>query len=270
MKYVIDIDGVVAITDGSNYKDSRPNIDVINSVNALFNAGNEIVFFTARGMRRFSPKECDRKFRRLTEDWLLDNNVKYHELHFGKPSADFYVDDKNLSVSELLKSPNDLGDAIDFSNRKFSLDTTIRFWRNERGRKIIFTNGCFDCFHDGHQHLINFMKERYKNSFFVVGLNSDKSASQLKGINRPKDDIRTRVLNVSRAFGSTDNLIVVFDELTPLTLTKRIFPDVIIKGSDYDDKEVVGADFADAVDFCPVLTDSSGKKISTTDILNAK
>ncbi|MBW8308202.1 MAG: D-glycero-beta-D-manno-heptose-7-phosphate kinase [Candidatus Paracaedibacteraceae bacterium] len=119
------------------------------------------------------------------------------------------------------------------------------------GKKIGFTNGCFDLLHPGHVTLLK--KAKQLCDILIVGLNSDNSVKQLKGEQRPlqQEEARAAVLS---AIGDTD-LIVIFDELTPLNLIQTLQPDVLIKGSDYTIDQVVGADMVQAKGGRVVLVD---------------
>jgi D-beta-D-heptose 7-phosphate kinase/D-beta-D-heptose 1-phosphate adenosyltransferase len=120
--------------------------------------------------------------------------------------------------------------------RAQALDLVER-WRRQ-GLRIGFTNGCFDLLHPGHVSLIN--QARAACDRLVVGLNSDSSARRLKGPTRPvqRDLARSAVLASLAAV----DLIVVFEEDTPLELIRAIRPKVLVKGADYRLDEVVGAD----------------------------
>ena len=89
-KYVIDIDGTICTQDGTDYGNALPKHDVITKINQLYDDGNEIVLFTASGY------ETQINWRDTTLLQLQVWGVKYHDLIFGKPSADVYVDDKNV------------------------------------------------------------------------------------------------------------------------------------------------------------------------------
>ena len=104
---------------------------------------------------------------------------------------------------------------------------------------IVFTNGCFDLVHRGHIEYLNFCKS--KGDIVVVGLNSDNSVKQIKGPERPINNQNDRAA-VLAALESVD-YITVFDEPEPLGLIKKVKPDILIKGQDWEDKGVVGADF---------------------------
>ena len=95
---VFDIDGVIAAFDPSlKYDRANPVRDVIAVVNRLYDYGNQIILFTARG------SETGIDWSETTKTQMRDWGVKYHQLKFGKPAATFYVDDKNLSLSELVR-----------------------------------------------------------------------------------------------------------------------------------------------------------------------
>ena len=112
-----------------------------------------------------------------------------------------------------------------------------------QGRKIIFTNGCFDILHRGHASYLQKAKEM--GDCLIVGLNSDESITRLKGPSRPVNTLEDRAFLLA-ALESVD-YVVPFTEDTPYELIKRILPDVLVKGADYEGKEVVGSDIAGEV-----------------------
>jgi len=114
-------------------------------------------------------------------------------------------------------------------------------WRAE-GLRIGFTNGCFDLLHPGHIKVLN--GARAACDRLVVGLNSDGSVRRLKGEGRPVQDQNARS-EVLAALEAVD-LVVVFDEDTPLELIKRVRPKVLVKGADYSVDQVVGHDVVEA------------------------
>ena len=122
-----------------------------------------------------------------------------------------------------------------FINKK---DLNI-FLQKKSNKKVVFTNGCFDILHPGHIHLLR--KAKLLGDILIVGLNSDKSVKILKGNNRPinKELDRIKLLSSLRYI----DYVTVFNEETPLNLIKQIIPNVLVKGSDYDSKNVVGAEF---------------------------
>ena len=113
----------------------------------------------------------------------------------------------------------------------------VEGWR-ARGLKVGFTNGCFDLLHPGHVSLLSQAKAACDR--LIVGLNTDASVAKLKGPTRPvqKEHGRATVL----ASLSSVDLVVLFDEDTPLELIKAFRPDVLVKGADYTVETVVGSD----------------------------
>ena len=110
-------------------------------------------------------------------------------------------------------------------------------WRS-LGRRVVFTNGCFDLLHAGHIHLLE--KARELGDVLVVALNSDASVRRLKGPERPLTGEHDRVRVIS-ALDAVD-LVLVFDEDTPLETIRRLHPDVLVKGGDYSLETIVGAE----------------------------
>jgi phosphatidate phosphatase PAH1 len=106
MKYVVDIDGTIctSITDG-NYVNALPIYDRIYKINKLYDEGNYIVYLTARGMARYNNNAdlAKEKFYDITKLQLRLWGCKYHELFLGKPSGDFYIDDKGINSDEFFR-----------------------------------------------------------------------------------------------------------------------------------------------------------------------
>ena len=116
-----------------------------------------------------------------------------------------------------------------------TIDSELHFWR-QNSKKIIFSNGCFDLLHKGHIDLL--AKARSLGDVLIVGLNSDVSVKALKGDKRPIQNQKVRFNNLLK-LNSVD-LIIIFEEETPLKLIKKIKPNIIVKGQDYKVKHVVG------------------------------
>jgi len=108
------------------------------------------------------------------------------------------------------------------------------------GKRVVFTNGCFDILHVGHVKYLQIAKSF--GDILVVGLNSDESVSRLKGPTRPVNIAEDRAYLLA-ALEAVD-FVVPFSEDTPLNLIKMIEPDVLVKGGDYEGKAVVGTEFA--------------------------
>ncbi|MGZ8308289.1 MAG: D-glycero-beta-D-manno-heptose-7-phosphate kinase [Rhodoplanes sp.] len=121
------------------------------------------------------------------------------------------------------------------------LDERAREWRAQ-GLRLGFANGCFDILHPGHVKLLT--EARAACDRLIVGLNSDGSIRRLKGEGRPLQSVHARA-DVLAALEAVD-LVVVFEEDTPIELIKRLRPTVLVKGSDYRLDQVVGRDVVEA------------------------
>ena len=112
-------------------------------------------------------------------------------------------------------------------------------WRASLGkRRLVFTNGVFDLLHPGHVDVL--LAARQHGDALIVGLNSDASVRRLKGDSRPVRNERDRSV-VLAALGMVD-AVVLFEQDTPLELIRALAPDVLVKGGDYSEATVVGAD----------------------------
>lgn len=116
-----------------------------------------------------------------------------------------------------------------------------------KDQKIIFTNGCFDILHFGHIRYLE--KSKKLGDVLIVGLNSDESVKSLKGNNRPINKQNERV-TVLAALSFID-YIVIFEDLDPYNLIKQIKPDILVKGADYEGKEVIGSELVNEVVLMP-------------------
>lgn len=127
----------------------------------------------------------------------------------------------------------------------------------KEGKKIVFTNGCFDLIHVGH---IRYLSEAKKlGDILIIGLNADKSVSSIKpGRPLTPESQRAEVL----AALSMVDFVVLFNEDTPYELIKEVRPDVLVKGADWKPEDIVGNDIVKDVRTIPFV-----KGISTTDII---
>ncbi|MBU1148425.1 MAG: D-glycero-beta-D-manno-heptose 1-phosphate adenylyltransferase [Candidatus Omnitrophica bacterium] len=125
-------------------------------------------------------------------------------------------------------------------NKIKTLPELIKALKKSRGKKdIIFTNGCFDILHVG--HVAYLQRARSMGDILVVGLNSDSSVRKLKGKKRPVNSQKNRA-KVLSALACVD-FVVIFNSLTPLNLIKAIKPTVLVKGGDWNVKDIIGGDF---------------------------
>ncbi len=122
-----------------------------------------------------------------------------------------------------------------------------------KNRKIVFTNGCFDILHLGHIKYLE--KAKSLGDILIIGLNSDRSVSVLKGDERPINSQNDRAYLLA-AIEVVDH-VVIFDEDTPYNLIKIIQPNILVKGSDYRGKKVVGEDIAEELVLVEFITGKS-------------
>ena len=128
----------------------------------------------------------------------------------------------------------------------------ISTWKSA-GETVVFTNGCFDILHLGHVDYLE--RAALLGDRLVVGLNTDESVTQLKGMGRPiqNQETRSRLL---AALSSVD-MVVLFGEKTPLNLITELLPDVLVKGSDYLAENIVGAE----------VVKNAGGRVETLDFI---
>ena len=129
----------------------------------------------------------------------------------------------------------------------------------ERNYKLVFTNGCYDLLHSGHLKVLEEAKSF--GDKLVVGINSDDSIKRIKGDKRPIIPLEDRVKMLA-ALECVD-FVVSFDQKNPYALIKKIMPDVLVKGGDWEGKVVIGSDLVEDVRFVELL-----EGMSTTEIIN--
>ncbi len=140
----------------------------------------------------------------------------------------------------------------------------------EKGQRVVFTNGCFDLLHAGHIHLLE--EAGRLGDCLVVGVNSDESVRRLKGPRRPITPLKDRLLVLDAL--SVVDVLAVFPSTaapperlepnlldTPYALLQKLHPDVLVKGDDYPPEEVVGWEFAGEVRTVPLLEGWSTSRI---------
>ncbi len=127
----------------------------------------------------------------------------------------------------------------------------------ELGRTIVFTNGCFDIIHAGHVDYLE--KAKSFGDILIVGVNSDESVKRIKGNKRPivPQDFRVRVLLGLKCVDA----VALFEEDTPYELIKAVKPDVLVKGADWELKDIVGKEFSKRVERIEFSYDISTSKI---------
>ena len=117
----------------------------------------------------------------------------------------------------------------------------VQRW-HKLGKKVVFTNGCFDILHQGHLEVLSRAAEL--GDVLVIGVNSDESVHRLKGPERPVNDEGFRSLMLASL--TIVDAVCIFREDTPLELISQVLPDVLVKGGDYQPEQIVGADLVKA------------------------
>jgi len=142
-------------------------------------------------------------------------------------------------IKNLEKSP--------FESKIKSKEQMLEILKSQKDKKIVFTNGCFDLLHFG--HISYLQKAKSLGDILIVGLNSDSSVRTLKGSTRPINSEFQRACMLGALYFV--DFVVIFNEDTPLKLIKALKPDVLVKGGDYKEKELVGADLVSKVELIP-------------------
>ena len=114
--------------------------------------------------------------------------------------------------------------------------TTEEFKNN--GKKIVFTNGCFDILHRGHAEYLEQAKSL--GDLLVIGVNSDASVKRLKGNDRPINNENDRAFMLDKL--KPVDVVTIFTEDTPIDLISEVIPDVLVKGGDWKEDDIVGSD----------------------------
>jgi len=143
-------------------------------------------------------------------------------------------------------------------------EEALRMREDARRKKkaVVFTNGCFDLLHPGH---VDYLEEaRAQGDLLIVGLNSDASVRRIKGEGRPVMGLDDRAA-VLAGLAAVD-AVVIFDEDDPRNLIKALMPDVLVKGEDWSEAEIIGADLVQAAGGLVVRAPLTKGK-STSDII---
>jgi rfaE bifunctional protein nucleotidyltransferase chain/domain len=153
---------------------------------------------------------------------------------------------------------------METKNKILSIDSALEIintWKKQ-DKKIVFTNGCFDILHIGHVDYLE--KARNTGDKLILGLNTDESVRKLKGSNRPVIDEMSRA-RILAALSFVD-MVILFNEDTPLNLITAIKPDILVKGNDYKIENIVGAKFV-MENGGKVITLDLVERVSTTKII---
>ncbi|WPE17680.1 D-glycero-beta-D-manno-heptose-7-phosphate kinase [Candidatus Thioglobus autotrophicus] len=176
----------------------------------------------------------------LACDVGIDDAVKFSNLAAGVVVGK--IGSATATLNEIIEYESSLNKSTSDEHIK-TLDeiTLLSKELKARDKKIIFTNGCFDILHAGHVRYLETAKSY--GDILILGLNSDRSVTALKGKNRPINVQLDRAY-ILAALEAVD-YVVVFNEDTPYDLIKAIKPHVLVKGGDYEGKQVIGQDVAD-------------------------
>ena len=176
----------------------------------------------------------------LACDYDIDDAVKFSNLAAGVVVGK--IGSATATLNEIIEYESSLNKSTSDEHIKTLGEiATLSEELKARGKKIIFTNGCFDILHAGHVRYLETAKSY--GDVLILGLNSDRSVTALKGEGRPIN-IQLDRAYILAALEAVD-YVVVFDEDTPYDLIKAVKPHVLVKGGDYKGKEVVGQDIAD-------------------------
>ena len=209
MRYCFDLDETICATPSSRkYDDAVPYIRVIQKINELYNQGNEITIFTARG----STSGID--YRELITSQLSDWGVKFHKLiDKGKPSYDLFVDDKAMGAS---------------------------VWRKKEGIRIIgFVASCFDMLHAG--HCLYLQEARSVCDYLIAALQEDPTIDRPHK-NKPIQSLKEREIQL-RSNRYVDEIITYKTEKDLEDILQKIQPDIRILGSDAKGYSITGQQY---------------------------
>ena len=170
----------------------------------------------------------------------IDNAVEFANLAAGVVVGK--IGSATATLNEIIEYESSLNKSTSDEHIK-TLDEIIALSTElkSRDKKIVFTNGCFDLLHAGHVRYLETAKSF--GDMLILGLNSDRSVTVLKGEGRPINTQLDRAY-ILAALEAVD-YVVIFDKDTPYDLIKAVKPHVLVKGGDYEGQEVVGQDIAD-------------------------
>jgi glycerol-3-phosphate cytidylyltransferase len=206
-KYCFDLDNTLCRTEGRDYENSTAIHHRIQKVNRLFDSGNYILIYTARGMGFFSGniELIEKEYRELTESQLKDWGVRYNSLNFGKPSYDLMIDDKNLILEDFDRT----------------------------GVEVVgFLAGSFDILHPGYVKM--FKEAKLHCSKLVVGLHSDPSTQRPEKM-KPLLSLAER-REILESVRYVDAVIEYETENELKSLLDSVDPDIRFLGEDYNEK----------------------------------
>jgi D-beta-D-heptose 7-phosphate kinase / D-beta-D-heptose 1-phosphate adenosyltransferase len=188
-------------------------------------------------------------------EYEIDDAVKFANLAAGVVVGK--IGSAIATLNEIIEYESSLKKSTSIEHIKtFEEITILSKELKERGKKIIFTNGCFDILHSGHVQYLETAKGF--GDVLILGLNSDESVTSLKGKGRPINTQIDRAF-ILAALEAVD-YVVVFDDDSPYNLIKAVKPDVLVKGRDYEGTKVVGQDLVNELKLVKFLDGKSTSK----------
>ena len=192
----------------------------------------------------------------LACEYQIDNAVEFSNLAAGVVVGK--IGSNTATLNEIIEYESSLNKSTSDEHIKtLSEIITLSTELKARGKKIIFTNGCFDLLHAGHVRYLETAKGF--GDVLILGLNSDRSVTTLKGEGRPINTQMDRAY-ILAALEAVD-YVVIFDEDTPYNLIKAIKPHTLVKGSDYKGEEVIGQDIVEELKLVEFVEDKSSTLI---------
>ena len=192
---------------------------------------------------------------------LKNNEDMIEAMHFANAAAAVVVGKVGSATATLseIREYEKKYESVDYKIIPFNKAKDLALSLKKENKKIVFTNGCFDILHIGHVKYLQ--KAKTLGDVLIVGVNSNDSVKRLKGETRPINDEYDRAYLLASL--EVVDYVIIFEEDTPYELIKMIKPDILVKGKDYEGKEVVGSDIAKEVKLIDFV---NGK--STTNIIN--
>tara|TARA_B110001450_G_scaffold71849_1_gene68114 strand:- start:1066 stop:2490 length:1425 start_codon:yes stop_codon:yes gene_type:complete len=192
----------------------------------------------------------------LSCDYQIDDAVKFANLAAGVVVGK--IGSATATLNEIIEYESGLHKSSSDSLIKTPEEIAIIASELKAiGKKIVFTNGCFDILHAGHVHYLETAKSY--GDVLILGLNSDRSVSALKGKGRPINSQLDRAYIVAGL--EVVDYVVIFDEDTPYKLIQAVMPHVLVKGGDYNNEVVVGQDIVDELKIVQFVKGKSTTKI---------
>jgi glycerol-3-phosphate cytidylyltransferase len=216
-KYIFDLDETLCTCNAQNYGNARPYTDRIKEVNKLYNEGNEITIFTARGTG------SKINWHETTLAQLSVWGVKYHRLiDSGKPTGDVFIDDKAMNTSDWVKS--------------------------FKKKKIGFVASCFDLLHAGHCLMLKDAKSQCDH--LIAALQTDPTIDRPHSKKKPIQSIEERRIQLE-SNKYVDEIHEYSSELDLLSLLSNLRPDIRILGSDWIGKDITGPNLTKEIYYHP-------------------